>query len=372
MVTPNQLKDSTYRKLISYGKAKLSLAYRQEAVLLLCVAADCNKETIYCNLDTVVDDEIAEKYRLYVERRNQCEPIQYIAGKWPFMGLEFQLNRYVLIPRPDTECLVEQVIKIINEMVQNKIEDDVRDRNRDKIRDKDQDKVRDKVRDKIRDKVQDKVRDKVRDKMRTRCVVQDHNESSVRNVNVLELCTGTGCIAVSLAHYIKKVRIVATDISEEALAVAAHNAAENQVADKITFLFGDLFEPLLTQVVDDYYNDDDDDERFDILCANPPYIPQNEIGALIPDVREFEPILALDGGGDGLDFYRRIAAEAEKVIKEDARIIVEVGYGQAEQVAAIFRDKGYGTIWFVKDLSGIERIVCATKILIDADKVAVL
>ena len=359
MVTPNSLKDFTYRQLISYGKAKLSSAYRQEAVLLLCVAADCSKETIYCNMDTVVDDETVEKYRLYVERRNQCEPIQYIAGKWPFMGLEFQLNRHVLIPRPDTECLVEQVIKIVNEKVQNKIEDDVRDRNRDKIRDKDQ------------DKDQDKVRDNVRDKVRTRCAVQDCNESSVRNVNVLELCTGTGCIAVSLAHYIKNVRIVATDISEEALAVAAHNAAENQVADKITFLFGDLFEPLLTQVVDDYYNDDAD-ERFDILCANPPYIPQNEIETLIPDVREFEPILALDGGGDGLDFYRRIAAEAEKVIKEDACIIMEVGFGQAEQVAAIFRDKGYGTIWFVKDLSGIERIVCAAKILIDADKVVVL
>ena len=206
------------------------------------------------------------------------------------MGLNFYVNEDVLIPRPDTEVLVEYVISYGKNL-------------------------------------------------------------SIGPSTILDIGTGSGAIAVSLAKYIDKAKVTAVDIHAGALLVAKKNAATHGVAHRIELVQGDLFTPLMDFKVK---------PKFDIIVSNPPYIPRDDIGGLEAQVKDFEPLQALDGGRDGLDFYRRLAKDAPAFLKDDGLWAVEVGYNQAHQVAAILKEQGsYNSIDFIKDLSGYNRVVVA-------------
>lgn len=226
-----------------------------------------------------------EEYRSMIGRRRMRVPLQQILGSQEFMGLNFYVNEHVLIPRQDTETLVEQVLK----------------------------------------------------------------EQQDREKSLLDLCTGSGCIAVSLAVKGGYRSVTATDISEKALETARRNAA-SLCGDgtEIRFYQGDLFAALPEK-----------NEKFDIITANPPYIPTAVIATLEPEVRDHEPVLALDGTEDGLYFYRRIAAEAKPHLSAGGAVYLEIGYDQGEQVREIFENAGYQSVRVVKDLPGRDRVVCA-------------
>ncbi|MBT9776902.1 peptide chain release factor N(5)-glutamine methyltransferase [Clostridium sp. MCC353] len=231
------------------------------------------------------DREKAEEYRRLVGLRGMRIPLQHLTGSQEFMGLEFMVNRHVLIPRQDTETLVEQVLK-------------------------------------------------------------DHPD---QNLALLDMCTGSGCIAVSLAVLGGYREVVAVDISADALAVAEHNARRLcKKEGQISFIRSDLFEHL------------PEGRQFDIIVSNPPYIPSEVIGGLEPEVRDHEPALALDGTEDGLYFYRKLAGECRKYLKPGGSIYFEIGWDQADDVGGLLADAGFTRIVTVKDLPGLDRVVKAT------------
>lgn len=226
-----------------------------------------------------------ERYRKMVEaRRGRC-PLQQILGSQEFMGLEFYINQHVLIPRQDTETLVELVLE----------------------------------------------------------------EQQNRETAVLDLCTGTGCIAISLAVKGGYHKVAAADISEEALKVARRNVEMHGCGEQIRLYQGDLFHALEPGM------------RFDIITSNPPYIPTAVIRTLEPEVRDHEPVLALDGTEDGLLYYRRIASEAGQYLAEGGSIYLEIGHDQGDAVRALLEAEGYREIRVCKDLAANDRVVCARR-----------
>lgn len=226
-----------------------------------------------------------ERYRKMVEtRRDRC-PLQQILGSQEFMGLEFYINQHVLIPRQDTETLVELVLE----------------------------------------------------------------EQQNREAAVLDLCTGTGCIAISLAVKGGYHKVAAADISEEALKVARRNVEMHGCGEQIRLYQGDLFHALEPGM------------RFDIITSNPPYIPTAVIRTLEPEVRDYEPMLALDGTEDGLLYYRRIASEAGQYLAEGGSIYLEIGHDQGDAVRALLEAEGYREIRVCKDLAANDRVVCARR-----------
>lgn len=229
----------------------------------------------------------AARYREMVARRSRHFPLQQILGSQEFMGLEFYVNEHVLIPRQDTETLVELVLE----------------------------------------------------------------EQIDRNQAVLDLCTGSGCIAVSLAVKGGYRQVTAADISEKALEVAKRNVEAHGCKDRVRLLLGDLFGAL----------GGDQTEPYDIIVSNPPYIPTAIIATLEPEVRDHEPALALDGTEDGLLYYRRIAAEAKPYLRADGSLYLEIGYDQGEAVRGILESEAYRDIRVCKDLPGKDRVVCARK-----------
>ena len=165
---------------------------------------------------------------------------------------------------------------------------------------------------------------------------------------ILDLCTGSGCIAISLAKEIPNTRVFAVDISEKALDVARENAERYDVADRITFLNGDLFEPLNGLNI-----------KADIIVSNPPYISKKMFQELQPEVKDYEPVTALYGGGDGLDFYRRIVSEAPAYLAQGGYLMLELGYGQVDKVKRVLENSVFKKVDIIKDLSGIKRVVRA-------------
>lgn len=231
------------------------------------------------------DAETQEKmqtYRGMIAKRASRIPLQQILGSQEFMGLEFYVNEHVLIPRQDTETLVELVLQ----------------------------------------------------------------EQQGREKKLLDLCTGSGCIAISLAVKGGYESVTATDLSEEALKVAERNAKTHQ--KKNIFRQGDLFSALPRTEAG----------TFDIITSNPPYIPTAVIATLEPEVREHEPMMALDGTEDGLRFYRQIAQEAGTWLKPGGAIYLEIGYDQGEAVSGLLREAGFDKVRVVKDLPGKDRVVC--------------
>lgn len=250
---------------------------RLEAEWMLCRVAGLDRVGLYLNFDRPLTPKELADYRGMVLRRSRREPLQYILGDQEFRGLDFEVAPGVLIPRHDTEVLVEEALK-----------------------------------------------------------------RAKHDALILDIGTGSGCIAVSLAKELPKAQVHAVDLSAEALAVARRNAERNEV--RVEFHQGSLFEPLGGM-------------RFDLIVSNPPYIPAADIETLQPEVRDFEPRSALDGGLDGLDFYRRIAEQAPGYLAANGYVIVEVGIGQAHDVAELLQRHGFGDIFTAEDPGGIQRVV---------------
>lgn len=231
------------------------------------------------------DEQVQEQIRTYrsmITKRASRIPLQQILGSQEFMGLDFFVNEHVLIPRQDTETLVELVLQ----------------------------------------------------------------EQQSTEKKLLDLCTGSGCIAISLAVKGGYESVTATDLSEEALKVAERNAKAHQ--KEIIFRQGDLFTALPQSEAG----------TFDIITSNPPYIPTAVIATLEPEVREHEPMMALDGTEDGLKFYRQIAKQAGTWLKPGGAIYLEIGYDQGEAVSGLLREAGFDKVRVVKDLPGKDRVVC--------------
>ena len=234
---------------------------------------------IYDNKE--VTKQQKEEYIKNIKRLIMGEPLQYIIGMQEFMKLKFQVNKDVLIPQPDTEILVEEVI----ELLQN-----------------------------------------------------------IQNPVVLDLCTGSGAIAISIAKYVQNVKIYAVYISKKALEMAKQNATLNGVTNNIKFIESNLFDKIK-------------DQKFDIIVSNPPYVPTNDIKKLPIDVQN-EPHLALDGGKDGLDFYRKIAKEGYKYLNRQGYICLEIGYDQRNEVKKIIDDeRRYVETYCKKDLCQNDRVI---------------
>ena len=257
-----------------------------DALILLEQVFGITYDSILMRGNEQVDDDKAEIYRKLISRRCAHVPLQYISGHQEFMGLDFTVNDDVLIPRQDTECLVEEALTEIND-----------------------------------------------------------------GMKVLDLCTGSGCVIISIAAYKNDLDAVGTDISGEALAVAGKNAELNR--QNVRFCRGDLYDSLRN--IGEY------ETKFDAIVSNPPYIRSDVIPTLMEEVRDHEPLTALDGGKDGLDFYRRIIDGAEDHLTPGGCILFEIGYDQAEAVTDLFRKSGYRDIETVKDYSGNDRVVKARR-----------
>ena len=253
--------------------------------------------------------ECVEKYREWIVRRAKRVPLQQILGSQEFMGMEFFVNEHVLIPRQDTETLVELVLEreCRNER-QNEQPDEHECENHGKI--------------------QRNIQHKKR---------------------VLDLCAGSGCIGISLAVLGGFEYVAEADLSEEALKVTRKNVERlvQGAGTSVECFHGDLFSAI-----------PDGAEPFDILVSNPPYIPTKVIEGLEPEVRDHEPMMALDGTEDGLLFYRRIAKEAGRVLAPGASVYLEIGYDQGEAVSELLREQGFMEIEVHKDLAGNDRVVC--------------
>lgn len=215
------------------------------------------------------------RYRDLVTKRGERIPLQHLTGEQEFMGLDFHVNEHVLIPRQDTECLVERVLPYVD------------------------------------------------------------------GKRVLDVCTGSGCIAIAIAKLGKPFIVHGVDISEEALAVARQNATELNAS--VELFAGDLMTKM--------------DGQYDVIVSNPPYIPPSVIEGLMPEVRLHEPMLALDGGQDGLEFYQRIARQAVTRLAPNGRLFLEIGCEQAAAVAEILQKQGYREVQVFQDLAGKDRIV---------------
>ncbi|MCX7747131.1 MAG: peptide chain release factor N(5)-glutamine methyltransferase [Clostridia bacterium] len=258
-----------------------------EAGVILCNALECDRTHLYTHGEAIVADNQVERVFTAVKLRAERNPLQYITGHQEFMSLDFIVNPNVLIPRQDTEILVEAVLKNIAAL-----------------------------------------------------------ESKTSYVNVLDIGTGSGCIAVSIAYYRENCRVTAVDISEKALETAKVNAANLCTEEKVIFIKSDLFDALGKE----HYG------RYNVIVSNPPYIPSGDIGSLQEEVKQHEPHGALDGGDDGLDFYREIIDKSRLFLTQGGTLAFETGYDQARAVAELMKNY-YENIEIIKDLSGTERVV---------------
>lgn len=279
----------TYRELYEEGRRILEQAGLPDAALdarfLLEEVCGTNLQTLLVFPEKKVTEEEVNQYRAFIQRRKDREPTAMILGEWDFMGLTFRLNKSTLIPEQDTEVLVETALEELKR--------------------------------------------------------RGLGEAPLR---ILDLCTGSGCILLSLLHELRNAGGLGTDLSEEALEAARENAVRLGLQERAAFRQGDLWEPV-------------GDERFDLIVSNPPYVPTEVIPTLEPEVRCGEPYAALDGGEDGLVFYRRIMREAAGHLKPSGIIIVESGFDEAPQIAALMRDQKLRGIRTVKDYGGLDRVV---------------
>jgi len=264
-----------------------------EAELVFTEALNCSRMDLYLKKDLPLDKEKSLRISSILKRRLNAEPIQYILGETEFMGLEFKVAEDVFIPRPETEILVETVIEKAHELM----------------------------------------------------------SLGAGELNIIEIGTGSGCIAVSLAKFISQAHIIATDISPEALNIARENAKTHNVENRIKFLKSDLFDSFAIC-----------DKRYAICVSNPPYIPTAEICQLAPEVRH-EPCIALDGGCDGLSFYRRLAKSSGRFLRKESLLITEIGFNQLKEVKNIFQNfKEFKIQKVIKDYCNIDRVVVAKRI----------
>ena len=282
----------TLQQMLQWGAGWLKEREVPEADLnAWYLLADCfqmERSDYFLHQEEEADAGKEKKFRQMIEKRGQRIPLEYILGYTEFMGLKFEVDSHVLIPRQDTETLVEQVL----------------------------------------------------------------HEQKDPDIRLLDLCTGSGCIAISLAVMGGYRDVMAADLSEAALKVAAENAdhllqERRKEGCRFTLRRGDLFEALKPG------------ERFDVLTSNPPYIPTEVVRGLEPEVKDHEPWMALDGTEDGLAFYRRIAHESKAWLNPGACIYLEIGYDQGEAVSRLLEAAGFCNIQVIKDLPGLDRVVRA-------------
>ena len=270
----------TFEEAWSYGKLVLQsvgiLEYELDSWYLLEYLFKIDKSWYYLHSSEKMPEEKVQEYELLLKKRSERVPLQYITGSQEFMGLNFKVNSHVLIPRQDSETLVEEAVK--------RLEPDM---------------------------------------------------------EVLDLCTGSGCVIISIMKQ-KKIIGTASDISKQALLIAKENAKSNQV--EVNLVLSDLFQNIRG--------------KYDMIVANPPYIPTEEIAGLMPEVRIFEPIDALDGKEDGMYFYHRIVRESRKFLKSNGYLCLEIGHDQGGRVAFLMEENGYRNVKVVKDLARNNRVVC--------------
>ena len=306
------------RILINEGEYRLTKAGVMDAHIdaeeLYCFLKGCDKVVLFLMKEEEADKETEEAYFKLIEERASRIPLQHITGKQEFIGFTFKVSPDVLIPRQDTEVLVTEAAKLL------------------------------------------------RDERKAAA----HNKSKSRGglfkmfsappeQEVLDLCCGSGAIGISLAKICEDLSVTATDISEAAIALAKENAKSNRV--EVEFLQGDLYEAL---------RDTGKSKRvrsYDMIVSNPPYIKTNTIAMLQEEVKDHEPMLALDGGRDGLDYYRRIIADAHLYLKDNGWLMLEIGYDQGEDLRKLIMETGgFSTPEVIHDLAGRDRVVRCQKV----------
>ena len=273
----------------------------RDCKILYCYMMDIPFSKIILEYQNMLQDRLCEKYFELIDRRSSGEPVQYIMESQEFMGFEFIVNENVLIPRQDTETLVEDALEIINTGT---------------LRGEDMDVKR-------------------------------------KEWDILDLCTGSGAIGVSLARIANKVNVTCSDISEGAIKVAKENAQKHGVAKSVKFEQGDLFKPFSKHFRK---------QKFDMIISNPPYIKSSVIPTLQKEVCEHEPLSALDGGESGLDFHERIVSGVGGHLRKGGVLLLEIGHDQGEAVSGLLSRNGdFTSIRVLKDLANRDRIVFAKK-----------
>ncbi len=295
------LKDEvwTVRKLmksaIEYLQEKGFPESRLNVELLLANALQCKRIELYTNFEKPLTKQELAQFRSLFERRVKNEPVQYIIGSTMFMGLLFAVDQRALIPRPETETLVEQA------------------------------------------------------------VMACHGISNDRVISVLEVGTGSGNVAVSLAKFVKNVVVTTIDVSSEALELARQNISAHGVEEKVLLQRMDVFEP-----IDQLLR-----RRFDLFISNPPYVSLKEWGTLRPEIREFEPLLATSDGADGYELYKRFIEIAPFVLVDGGVMMFETGDEMATNVMTLMLEAGFSAVSTIRDLQGVERVVrgsCHTRV----------
>ena len=270
--------------IVKYSKEleEISPTPRLDVETLLQKVLGVDRLYILLNLERVLSEDEEQLFNKFINERLNNRPIAYIVGNREFMGLDFFVKEGVLIPRPDTEVLVEEVIELAKKKGAK---------------------------------------------------------------NILDIGTGSGAITVSLAKYLENVKVTSVDISDIALEIGKRNAISNEVDDRINFVKSDLFTNI------------DKETKFDIIVSNPPYIKREVIDTLDKQVKDYEPYNALEGGVDGLDFYRAITKQAKEYLKKGGILAYEVGHDQSEDVSKLMEMDGYTNIYTRKDLQQIDRVV---------------
>lgn len=261
-----------------------------EAVILFCHLFGMDKAFVYSHPDNQISDEQYKSYKDAISRRASGTPAQYILGMQEFMSLEFIVSPAVLIPRPETELLAEAAIEYI---------------------------------------------------------AKSERVPAKSDFEVLDIGTGSGCIAVSIAHYVKNCRVTAEDISPECLSIARRNSEKHSVSERIEFVLSDLFENLPGR-------------KYDLILSNPPYIPTQDISKLQTEVKAHEPFGALDGGVDGLRIITSIIEKAPAHLNNGGMLGFEIGIGQEEQCMKLMKES-FSSLRIKKDLQGIPRIITGIK-----------
>ena len=287
MANHGKISNMKIEELLEYGKN--NLIEKEEPIMLSKILLkhllNVDNSYLLINKDKEIEEKITKKFKAGILSLKQGMPIQYITNTQEFMGLNFYVDENVLIPQPDTEILVEEIIETCKEKQQN--------------------------------------------------------------YQILDLCTGSGAIGISLAKIIPNSMITMSDISEKALKIAQRNAKANEVIKRCKFIQSDLFEKI--------------EEKFDVIVSNPPYIQTKVIPTLSKEVQH-EPKLALDGGTDGLDFYRKIAQNAHLYLSPDGILALEIGYDQKEEVIKLLKETSeYENIYCKKDLAGNNRVIVCKK-----------
>ena len=278
------------REWLDHGEAQLAVGphsdrARRDAEMLLLHHIGKNKAWLMAHGDDEFGGCASIGYAALLERRRKGEPVQYIAGECEFYGLPFHVTRDVLIPRPETEHVVEKVLELTR---------------------------------------------------------------GLERPRIVDVGTGTGAIAIALAHKLPAAQITAIDLSSAALAVARENARRNGVHDRIRFVQGDLFSPVAG-------------EQFEVAASNPPYVPETDRALLAVEVGDYEPALALFAGADGLDIYRRLIPAAQSVLVPGGYLALEMGFGQAGEVGKLLTAAGFVQIELTPDLQGIPRVISARR-----------